>query len=286
MADPLSSSPRERPAPGGAEDDARIDQLLVTGLDQYFAGEYEAAINAWTRVLFLDRHHDRARAYIERARSAQAEHLRASEALVHEGLAAFDRGEVTRARELLSAALARGVSHDIALGVLGRIDRLDVPALRSGGAAQPAEPAPREPRARIRRAASSERTRPVAVLQGWWAAAVLVVAIAAAAALWSAAPESLIPWSTAAPQRPAVAAVPVASLPVPAPAETYLARARELFATGRLRDSLRLIDRVPFGSPLGAEADRLRAEIQRELLAATAVDTQLRPAAVRTPPPE
>ena len=45
----------------GAERDARIEQLLVAGLDQYFAGEFEEAINLWTRVLFLDRGHDRAR---------------------------------------------------------------------------------------------------------------------------------------------------------------------------------------------------------------------------------
>src|SRR6187401_3318923 len=119
MTDPLK-------AHDGADDEARIEHLLVTGLDHYFAGEFEQAINLWTRVLFLDRHHDRARAYIERARSAQAERQRQTEALVHQGLDAFDRGEVEQARALLSEALARGASHDLALGVLGRIDRLDV----------------------------------------------------------------------------------------------------------------------------------------------------------------
>ena len=69
MADPLTSGPRRTDAAPGAEDEGRIEQLLVTGLDHYFAGEFEAAINLWTRVLFLDRNHDRARAYIDRARS-------------------------------------------------------------------------------------------------------------------------------------------------------------------------------------------------------------------------
>ena len=125
MADPQTSGPRRSDATPGAEDEGRIENLLVTGLDHYFAGEFEAAINLWTRVLFLDRNHDRARAYIDRARSAQAEQQRISEALVHEGLAAFDKGEVIRARALLSDALDQGASHDVALGVLGRIDRLD-----------------------------------------------------------------------------------------------------------------------------------------------------------------
>ena len=97
-------------------------------------------------MLFLDRDHDRARAYIDRARSAQAEQQRISEALVHEGLAAFDNGEVTRARALLSDALDQGASHDVALGVLGRIDRLDAgtrvaapapPAVRRRALARP-----------------------------------------------------------------------------------------------------------------------------------------------------
>ena len=107
---------------------ARIEQLLVTGLDHYFAGRFDAAIHVWTRVLFLDRHHDRARAYIERARSAQAERHRQGDVLLHEGFAAFDRGDVERARELMAQAMAMGASQDAALGVLGRIERLDVGA--------------------------------------------------------------------------------------------------------------------------------------------------------------
>ena len=71
--DPLRSDTRPAEALSGAERDARIEQLLLAGLDEYFAHHYEQAINLWTRVLFLDRTHDRARAYIERARSAQAE---------------------------------------------------------------------------------------------------------------------------------------------------------------------------------------------------------------------
>src|SRR5688572_31528933 len=125
MADPQKSGPRRAQALPGVEDEARIENLLVTRLQHYFAGEFEQAINLWTRVLFLDRNHDRARAYIARARSAQAEQQRISEALVHQGLEAFDRGEVVRARALLSDALDQGASHDVALGVLGRIDRLD-----------------------------------------------------------------------------------------------------------------------------------------------------------------
>src|SRR5436190_17816616 len=56
--------------------DSRIEELLLAGLDHYFNGQPEQAINVWTRVLFLDRAHARARAYIERARTAIAERQR------------------------------------------------------------------------------------------------------------------------------------------------------------------------------------------------------------------
>src|SRR5918911_1187328 len=92
----------------GADRDAKIEQLLLVGLDHYFAGQYDQAINVWTRALFLDRSHPRARAYIERARSALAERQRQSEELLHTGIAAFHRGETDEARRLLQSAIEGG----------------------------------------------------------------------------------------------------------------------------------------------------------------------------------
>src|SRR4029079_15688001 len=116
MSDPPRTDPARAldraPEPGR---DAKIEQLLLVGLDHYFAAEYEQAINVWTRALFLDRSHARARAYIERARSAQAERQRESEELLHNGVAAFDRGESDEARRLIHAALDQGAKPDGAL---------------------------------------------------------------------------------------------------------------------------------------------------------------------------
>src|SRR3954451_2114233 len=98
MADPLRD-------PESSE--SRIEELLLAGLDHYFNGQHELAIGVWTRVLFLDRGHARARAYIERARGAVAERQREGEELLQTGVAAFQRGDVADARRLLNSAVDR-----------------------------------------------------------------------------------------------------------------------------------------------------------------------------------
>lgn len=272
MTDPVQ-------AQSGADDEARIEHLLVTGLDHYFAGQYEQAINLWTRVLFLDRSHDRARAYIDRARSALAERQRISEALVHQGLDAFDKGEVARARELLSDALEQGASHDVALGVLGRIDRLDagqrgpvrtMPSIRRRASAAAAADGQQEPSHR-------------GTLSLWWATAAAIVLVTAMSFV-VVSPSGVSDWFPvqATTSIPVPAAPAVAPLPVPGPAESYLSQARALFAGGRLRDALRALDRVPVGDALRPDADRLRGEIQRELLAVATAEAS---AAAAGPPP-
>jgi tetratricopeptide (TPR) repeat protein len=269
MADPQSSGPRRQEAPRSADDDARIEHLLVTGLDHYFAGEFEAAINLWTRVLFLDRSHDRARAYIDRARSAQAERQRISEALVHQGLDAFDKGEVARARELLSDALDQGASHDVALGVLGRIDRLQV-------GQGPATAAPADRRRRFSRPSVPDAAEPDhrGTLAMWWATAAAIVFVAAIAFVL-VAPNGLADWfpTQAITDVPTTTAPVPGPLPVPPPTEAFVNQARTMFASGRLRDALRALDRVPLGDTLRPDADRLRAAIQRELLAVAEAET-------------
>lgn len=257
------ADPRPAEALSGAEDEARIEHLLVTGLDHYFAGEFEQAISLWTRVLFLDRTHDRARAYIDRARSAQAERQRISEALVHEGLEAFDKGEVVRARALLSDALDQGASHDVALGVLGRIDRLDA-GMKS---TSPAMPAVR--RRVFARPPSSALDNPQRGTMARWLASVAGMVLVGAVAFVLVAPNGVSEWfpAQATTGAPAAITVPPPPLPVPSPTEAYITQARSLFAGGKLRDALRVLDRVPVGDALRPDAERLRADIQRELLA-------------------
>src|ERR1041384_4124151 len=144
MTEPQRSDSARTPASADAERQARIEELLISGLDHYFAEDYEQAINVWTRVIFLDRDHDRARAYIDRSRKAIAEHQRRSPDLLHRGLNAYKSGDLERARDLLTRAVDQGAPSDEALVLLERLDRLegtgfDAPLHRK---AAPAKPGP------------------------------------------------------------------------------------------------------------------------------------------------
>jgi tetratricopeptide (TPR) repeat protein len=248
-----------------ADRDAKIEQLLLVGLDHYFAAQYDQAINVWTRALFLDRSHPRARAYIERARSAVAERQRQSEELLHSGVAAFHRGDGDEARRLLKAAIDGGAPSEEALALLERLDRLETAA--------PSRPSPDSRRERQTRSASASRDRSRSTL-GFAATLTIVAVILAmggyaatsdgATAVWKSwLALQTVPQSTAAP--PPV--VREQSLALPRRGEMALMRARALAATGHLSDALVSLDAVRPTDAQRADADRLRADIQRQLLA-------------------
>lgn len=261
MSDPLRSNSHHdnKTANDAADRDAKIEGLLLAGLDQYFASNYAQAIDIWTRALFLDRTHARARAYIERARSAMAEKQRESDELLHNGVAAFERGEIEAARELLNAAVQRGGAHDVALAFLTRIDRIS--------AATPA-PAPVAPPSAL---PARSRTVAAGPSSSRWATVVVAVACAALAGVVAASWSRLTEWIPVLNRPTEDGRAPVRSaaepLVVPHSAETALDRARTLSASGRLYDALRAVDLVRPTDPQRAEADKLKAEIQRQLLA-------------------
>jgi len=253
MADPLR---QDEPSSAVEGRDARIEELLLAGLDHYFTGQHELAINVWTRVLFLDRSHARARAYIERARSAVAERQREGEELLQTGMAAFQRGDAEDARRLLRTAVDRGVSPDEAMALLDRLDRIALPAeaappLRHRRVWQPASAAARPPRGGI-----SMMTL-VLVLGIGLAAGASVVIYFDAYGTSRAASVSAVPAPAAPREDP---------LPVATSAEVTLARAKALEANGRLRDAIAALDTIRQGDPLRDQADQLRGLIQDELL--------------------
>ena len=267
MSDPLrTDSARVFDAVASRDRDARIEELLLTGLDHYFAGRYGEAVNVWTRVLFLDRGHARARAYIERARNALSERQRESEELLHRGVAAFDRGDAGDARVLLNAAVQNGVAPDVALSYLGRLDRLR-PSAGGAGAPDVARQMDGDEAGLPDRRGSGPPRRRTELIAGLIVLAVFVAWFAPLAYEMHDLREALQISGAAPPRQQPEAERP---LPVPRPAEVALADARELFAAGHAMDALRTLRGVGIGDPLRPEADRLRAEIQKVLLGGSA----------------
>lgn len=248
---------------------SRIEELLLAGLDHYFSGQHELAISVWTRVLFFDRSHPRARAYIERARGAIAERQREGEELLQTGVAAFERGDTVRARELLTAAIDRHARPEEAFAVIERMDRLaPAAALAADENENGIEPALARPARGARR--SGTNLPPVRTgVSATTVAAVLAIGLAAGALVVIAWTSGVLPWGPGAP-RPAAAARPLPQdpLPVPSASEVSLARATGWYKNGRLHDALAALDAIRPGDPLRPRADELRATIQQKLLEA------------------
>lgn len=240
-----------RSAPEVADRDSRAEALLVEGLERYFAGQFEEAIHIWTRVLFLDRSHPRARAYIDRARTALAERQRRAEEMLQTTGSLLAGGDLDAARRLLAEAVAAGADDSGAAVVGLQLDRVE--RLRGGGAvanrAAVVDVEPVQPR----------RRRGGAILAAVGLGAVLVVATVASTRVrqWMGIERD-------SQRLPTATADVGASLPTTA--EVALLRARTLYAHGRLADALAALNRIDPDSPSEPEADGLRTEIQHLLI--------------------
>ena len=247
-----NAAPRD-PAEDAEGDDreSRVEELLLAGLDQYFAGRYEQAIDVWTRVAFLDRRNSRAKAYIDRARGLVAERQREVEALVQEGVAAYNAGDLASARTLLTKAVDRGGHTDTAHLFLDRLHRSEV--LPGSVAAPPA-----------RHGARSDTPAAPAVWS-WLVTTAVCVSLAVAILVAARPVASFVAEQPIA--VPAAAPPPAQPLPLARPSDRVLADARALRAQGRHREALRVLESVDVADAQRPAADALRAEIQRTVLA-------------------
>jgi hypothetical protein len=272
MSEPLRTDPadlRLRQGSGGpdgplseADRAARIEELLLSGLDQYFGGHYEQAINIWTRVAFLERGHGRARAYIERARDALAEKERESEELVHTGVSAYHAGDLDKARDLLTRAVDSGGPNETALVFLQRLSRARL------AANQPARSSGSKGRRRRQEARGAKRERS----RTGWLMSIGACAVVSAIIVFSAL--AVRSWIVELPiAAPAPEATLGETLPIVRGSEMRLARARDLYTKGRTHDALRILADVDVADPLRGQADQLTAEIQRGLLGIASQET-------------
>ena len=254
------SSPASAALESEHDREARLEELLLNGLDHYFGGQHDLAINVWTRALFIDRGHARARAYIERARSAIAERQREGEELMHSGAAAFQRGEPDIARRLLRSAVEHGAATEEALALLERLDRLEAVSV---------------PDSRIQRREPSrvatpddDSTRRDRSWLGWVAAGIILgfaLAVVAIIVLWARGEQWLPLDSGPVAESTRVHDEP---LPIPTASDVAISRAQAQFERGHLREALLALDAIGPGDPLSADADQLKATIQSRLLEA------------------
>lgn len=233
----------------GADRESRVEQLLLAGLDQYFAGHYEQAIDVWTRVAFLDRRNSRAKAYIDRARGLVAERQREVEALVQEGVAAYQAGDLAQARTLLTRAVDRGGHSDTAQLFLERLHRSDL--------------LPERPPAPARRPAPV--SRPSATPLNWLVTGVVAGGLAALILVAARPVASFVAELPIA--VPSAPPMPAEGLPVARPSDRTIAAARAAWAQKNAAEAIRLLEAVDVADARRPEADALRAEIQRQVLA-------------------
>lgn len=241
-------------AEGGAAIAAEIEALLVEGLDRYFARQYEEAIHVWTRALFLDRTNPRARAYIDRARTALAERERRGDEMLQASHDLLDRGETGAARAMLQNAVAHGGDDERAAALWLKLERRERALATAFIGADPV------------------RTHE-APLPGWeWRTpSRLAVALLALAVLGVLADLVSRVWLAPGPSAVAAAQTDRVAPVVLSSADVALVRARTLYARGQLAEALQALDRVPATGPSRPEADTMRREIQRLLLATAQV---------------
>jgi hypothetical protein len=259
MTEPLRTAPASEGS-ATADRDALIERLLLAGLDHYFEGRYEQAVNIWTRVAFLERGHGRARAYIERARGALAERQRETEESLHRGVEAYRAGDLTSARELLTRAVADGGSETAQvflqrLGIAEAGHAAAATLLRAGSDRTPRLGPP------LRRHAD---LLPPGRSTNWLAT--IGISLTIAGAIFAAAPPIAV-WLGEQPAG-APASSPQANelVPVVRMSEMRLARARALYENGKLHDALRILAAIDRGDPMRRDADTLTATIQAALL--------------------
>lgn len=235
--------------------ESRTEALLVEGLDHYFEGRHEDAIHLWTRLLFLDRSHARARAYISRARSALAERQRLADEALHAAADRLDRGALDEAKRLLAEAERLGGGDEQAAGLWARLDR----SARTHAAGE----RPADDRAVIDVRPLRRGGRRVRTIVQLLAAGVFGMLLATAAA--SPVVGDWLAGGAPMPDAPPGDVQPVTIL---SPSEVALVRARNYFARGRLAEALRALDEASAaGEVESREVERLRIEIQNWLLA-------------------
>jgi tetratricopeptide (TPR) repeat protein len=110
-----------------SESQRRIDDLLAEGRQAFDGGEYQGAIDAWSRIFLIDIDHAEANQRIEEARKLKAEADRKVEEKFHEGIAHLESGDTDAAADSFRAVLEMQSSHVTARDYLEKLEAGEVP---------------------------------------------------------------------------------------------------------------------------------------------------------------
>jgi tetratricopeptide (TPR) repeat protein len=103
------------------DDQKKIDQYLVDGDRAFGSGEYQQAIDLWSRIFLIDVTNDAASERIEKAKAKRRELEQRAEAVLASGIAAFERGDTAKAHADLSEALRLDPNNSSAQDYLDRL---------------------------------------------------------------------------------------------------------------------------------------------------------------------
>lgn len=122
------------PAPGAAEFDfatasivtspdeqKKIEQYLSDGDRAFNGGDYQQAIDLWSRIFLIDVTNDAASERIERAKAKRREIEQKAESILAAGIQAFDRGDTAKAHAQLTEALTLDPGNTTAQDYLNRL---------------------------------------------------------------------------------------------------------------------------------------------------------------------
>jgi tetratricopeptide (TPR) repeat protein len=131
MLPPIPSLDAEPAARLDNESEQRIDELLQEGQESFEDGQYQTAIDAWSRIFLIDIDHAEASRRIELARKLKAEVERQIEEAFHEAISLLEAGDEEDARKAFDKVLEIQPNH---MGARDYLEKLSSGELATPGA--------------------------------------------------------------------------------------------------------------------------------------------------------
>jgi tetratricopeptide (TPR) repeat protein len=119
LGEQVAAQDSAAPSAGGGD---RIQELLDQGQAAFDGGDFQGAIDTWSRIYLIDAHHHEAEVRIEQARRRREEADREAEHKFYEAREAFEQGRLDDARALCQEVLHLQPQHLEAHDLLVRME--------------------------------------------------------------------------------------------------------------------------------------------------------------------